>query len=111
MNAHCPKIERPPTERSGETTIAPDMQLGLPGMADTEEVKDDRPEFDWFREQEDIILECQAATAVYRNGRNHVVIRAEARDGADEDSFIFLANDDAVKALIAALQRELRGSR
>ena len=111
MNAHSPTIERPPAERSGKTIIAPDMLPALPGMADTEEVKDDRPEFDWFREQEDIILECQAATAVYRNGRKHVVIRAEARDGADDDSFIFLANDEAVRALIAALQRELRGSR
>ena len=68
---------------------------------------DDAPtEFDWFKD-ESVIVERQASIAVYRNKREHVVIRAEGAD-EDEDMFIFLSTDEALKALISALQRELK---
>jgi hypothetical protein len=63
-------------------------------------------EMDWLH-CEDIIIEQQPAITVYRNVREHVVIRAEG-SGDNEDQFIFLSTDAAIKALISALQRELR---
>ncbi|ODT22157.1 MAG: hypothetical protein ABS35_15490 [Kaistia sp. SCN 65-12] len=67
----------------------------------------DRDAFDWFVD-EAVIVERQPSIAVYRNAREHVVIRAEGQP-YDDDTFIFLATNEAVEALIAALQRELRG--
>lgn len=65
-------------------------------------------EMDWH-ESEHIIIEQQLAIAVYRNPRDHVVIRQEAESGDPEDDpFIRLATDDAIRLLIAALQRELK---
>lgn len=71
----------------------------------------ERWEMDWH-ESEHIIIEQQQAVAVYRNPRNHVVIRQEAESGNPEDDpFIRLGTDEAVRALISALQRELRNGR
>ena len=68
----------------------------------------ERP-FDWCSDddQEAIILEEQRAIAVYRNRSNGVVIRAERSLDDEDDAFIVLATTQAVKALIAALQREI----
>lgn len=100
-----------PAERPG---ISVSGQPSLPGLPDS--VLDgvpicpngpDNEPFDWFAE-ESIIVESQPSIAVYRNPRGHVVIRGEAQGYDAEDAFIYLANSDAIKALIAALQREMR---
>lgn len=81
-------------------------QATLPGF-DTPSPRPEEPEsFDWFTSEE-VIIEQQRSIAVYRNGRNHVVIRVDG-EGYDEDSCIVLATEEALKALIAALQRELK---
>lgn len=65
--------------------------------------------FDWWANDDgDVIVESQSSIAVYRNRRNHVVIRAERQVEGDEDSFIHLSTPTALKALIDRLQRELR---
>lgn len=71
--------------------------------ADTEKPED----FDWFRD-ECVIIERQTSIAVYRNERQHVVIRSEG-DGFEEDRFIIFSTEEALQALITSLQRELRG--
>lgn len=94
-----------PAERPGLPPDAPE----LPGLTEPNPPatpKLSREEFDWFKD-EAVIVERQPSIAVYRNPRDHVVIRAES-ESHDEDAFIFLATDQAIKALIAALQRELR---
>ena len=84
-------------------------QAVLPGLEakpiNPKEEPDD--DFDWFRDKA-VIVEQQRSIAVYRNARNHVVIRAEG-DGYDaDDKVILLATTDALKALIVALQREMK---
>lgn len=65
--------------------------------------------FDWWTNTDgDLIVESQQAIAVYRNRRNHVVIRGERQVEGDEDQFIHLSTPTALKALIDRLQRELR---
>lgn len=71
----------------------------------------ERP-FDWCSDddQEAIILEEQRAIAVYRNRSNGVVIRAERSLDDEDDAFVVLSTSEAVRALIAALQREIGGA-
>lgn len=65
--------------------------------------------FDWWSNDDgDVVVESQSSIAVYRNRRNHVVIRGERQVEGDEDSFIHLSTASALKALIDRLQRELR---
>ncbi|TGR84257.1 hypothetical protein EN866_33475 [Mesorhizobium sp. M2D.F.Ca.ET.223.01.1.1] len=66
-------------------------------------------EFDWFADRSDVIVDEQRAVAVYRNKADGVVVRQEGYP--DEDMFVVLRDDDAVAALIAALQREIGGKR
>lgn len=94
-----------PAERPGLPPDAPELP-GLMEFTPKPPPASKPEEFDWF-ESEAVIVERQPSIAVYRNPRDHVVIRAEG-PGDDEDAFIFLATDQAIKALIAALQRELR---
>ena len=63
-------------------------------------------EFDWLSE-DCVVVEEQPPIAVYRNKRNHLVIRSR-RDGDDEDAFVFVGTPQNLKLLITALQRELR---
>ena len=63
-------------------------------------------EFDWLTEDCGVVEE-QPPIAVYRNKRNHLVIRSR-RDGDDEDAFVFVGTPQNLKLLITALQRELR---
>lgn len=100
-----------PAERPGLLLSA---QAQLPRLPDPSlnpaPVLPDDPEpepFDWF-EEESVIVERQPSIAVYRNPRGHVVIRGEGHGYDEEDAFIYLATPDAIKALIVALQRELR---
>jgi hypothetical protein len=83
---------------------SPDIPGRVPSGASS---ADEPEEFNWHTD-DSIIVESQPALAVYRNGRGHVVVRAEAIGIQDEDSFIFLATADSVKGLITALQRELK---
>lgn len=52
-------------------------------------VKDEveRDDFDWFTSKE-VIIERQPSIAVYRNGRDHIVIRAENEFDPDADQCI-----------------------
>ena len=63
-------------------------------------------EFDWLTE-DCIVVEEQPPIAVYRNKRNHLVIRSR-RDCDDEDGFVLVGTPEALKLLIAALERELK---
>jgi hypothetical protein len=54
-------------------------------------------------------VEQQRSIAVHCNRRNHVAIRAEGEGGYDEDDkVILLATNEALRALIVALQHELK---
>lgn len=98
-----------PAERPGLPVDG--AQVELPGLSDPSPdpvpVLSGHEPFDWFAE-ESVIGERQPSIAVYRNPRGHVVIRGEGHGYDEEDALIFLATPDAIKALIAALQRELR---
>ncbi len=62
--------------------------------------------FDWFT-CEEVIIERQQSIAVYRNERDHIVIRAESDSAdADADSFIILGTAKALDRLLDALLRE-----
>ena len=86
-------------------------QAFIPGLEaepiNPKEEPDD--DFDWFRD-EAVIVEQQRSIAVYRNARNHVVIRAEGEgyDADGDDKVILLSTSNALKALIVALQREMK---
>ena len=64
-------------------------------------------EFDWLTE-DCVVVEEQPPIAVYRNRRNHLIIRSQGNGYDEEDSFVFVATLEALKLLIAALQRELK---
>lgn len=65
----------------------------------------DEDPFVWSEEREgSVVVHEQRSVAVYRNRANGVVIREESPDGADEDSFIVLRDQDAVRAVIDALK-------
>lgn len=62
--------------------------------------------FDWFHDEE-VIIERQQSVAVYRNGREHIVIRGESADGSlDEDAFVIVSTALALQRLIDALLAE-----
>jgi hypothetical protein len=86
--------------------VLPGMDEPLAPAKPVSGVAVDPDEFDWF-EDEAVIVERQRSVAVYRNRRNHVVIRAEANDFDAEDKCIVLATPEALRQLVAALQREL----
>lgn len=65
-------------------------------------------DFDWRTDADSIVVEHQPSIAVYRNGRNAVVIRQEGQYHPDEDHWVMLSSPDALRLLIAALQRELK---
>ncbi|NMG39903.1 hypothetical protein GRZ55_11675 [Chelativorans sp. ZYF759] len=67
---------------------------------------DDAWKMDWMNGEE-IIVQEQRAIAVYRNRANGVVIRAERTWDEEEDVFVVLSSETAVRAVIAQLQREL----
>lgn len=104
----------PPAEGSGDIP----EQIELPGITisswefegerqpESPSKPENSTEFDWLAE-DCIIVEEQPSIAVYRNKRNHVVIRRRA-DGDDEDAFVFVGTPEGLKLLITALQRELR---
>jgi hypothetical protein len=86
-------------------------QIALPGIAEEEPPAKPAPQtstrFNWDHEDCVVVAE-QPAIAVYRNTRDHVVIRSQALDPFDEDAFVFVTSPDALKVLIAALERELQ---
>jgi hypothetical protein len=65
--------------------------------------------FDWLCDPT-IVIKRQPAVAVYLNPDDCVVIRQEAEIGYDEDSFVFVQPDQAVKLIgaLRALQSPLR---
>ncbi len=86
----------------------PDMfTSGEVGNFPTSKETQDNRRFDWF-EDDSIIVESQPALAVYRNIRNHIVIRQEDSANLDgEDICITVAGDENIRLLIRALQREI----
>jgi hypothetical protein len=91
---------------TGETKIA-EIKVGGVVVA---EIGFDNDPFSW-RDRDDIVVDEQRAVAVYRNRVDGIVIRQEHPDGPDEDMFVVLRDDDAVAALIAALQAQIGGKR
>lgn len=65
-------------------------------------------EMDWIHGQE-VIIQEQRAVAVYRNGKNGIVIREERAWDEEEDKVIVLSTPEAAHALIDAIKRELGG--
>lgn len=104
--------------------VGPDhFQANLPGLLPNELDEEEEAEpaddfnaeeatsagaeqFDWLTE-DCVVIERQTAIAVYRNRRGHVVIRAESNCD-DDDRFILLGTESALRSLIVALQEELK---
>lgn len=61
---------------------------------------------DWVNGQE-VIIEHQAAIAVYTNAAGGIAIRQERSWDEEEDTFIILSTPEAARRVIAAIQREL----
>ena len=109
-----PSAERPGVAHDEQAVLPgllaqskPATSLSFDGTMRAPEVGDDEPaEFDWMRD-EAVIVEQQRSIAVYRNPRDAVVVRADG-DGYADDAFIILSTDLALKAIIAALQREAK---
>lgn len=96
----------PPADRPGTIPAAPDFDIHDCGTPETRMLKDG--DFDWAGD-DSVILQEQLAMAVYRNRADGVVIRQE-RNGFDEDDhFVVIRDEQALRVLIAALQRELKG--
>lgn len=68
---------------------------------------DERLDWHWRENEEDIVLGEQRRIAVYRNPARGIVIREENPEGESEDAFVVLRDDDAARALIGHLQREI----
>ena len=61
------------------------------------------PEFEWQPENRDVVVQSQAALAVYLNPLEHVVVRQEGHYGPDEDAFIIVAPHNALALAQAIL--------
>lgn len=63
-------------------------------------------DFDWdgARDEGDLVIPHQAATAVYANPHGHVVIRQEGHHGPDEDAWIVIAPANARRVATAILR-------
>lgn len=61
---------------------------------------------DWVNGQE-VIIEHQAAIAVYTNQAGGIAIRQERSWDEEEDTFIILSTPEAARRVVAAIQREL----
>lgn len=101
-----------PAEKPGESTSSEaDTMVKAAGYSVTELLKPAlEPEFDWFTDDSVVIRE-QMQTAVYRNRVNAIVIRQEGNGFEPEDQFVILRDADAVRTLIAVLERELKDGR
>jgi len=82
------------------------VQLPLIPDIEPAAVEPDSSDFDWLSEG-CVVVEDQPPIAVYRNRRNHLVIRSR-RDGDEDDQCVFIGTPENLKLLIAALQRELK---
>lgn len=95
----------PPAERPGTISDIPGIDCD---EAVTAAEKLNEGDFDWASD-DSVILQEQLAMAVYRNRAGGVVIRQE-RNGFDEDDHFVVARDEqGLRVLIVALQRELKG--
>ena len=74
-------------------------------------VQNARDEFDWSLETE-LAAPPQLAIAVYRNGRDEIVIRQQDEGFEDGDTLILVSaiNGEAVANAILAVAREIKGS-
>jgi hypothetical protein len=90
----------PPAERPEEDPARTAKVEGTaPANVDT---------FDWNADDSVIIAE-QLATAIYRNHAGGIVIRQEARNFDEDDTFVVLRDAEAVRLVIKALRREAEG--
>lgn len=89
------------------------QQIPLPGIESAEAsagaaAAEPETEFNWNTD-DSVVLNDQPATVVYVNKAGGVVIRQERSWDQEEDSVVYLSSREAVRTVIAALQRELRG--
>jgi hypothetical protein len=107
MPSHSERIAGPliSNDNPCRSATGPERLLATAGGYDEDEDEDG---MDWTN-SEDIILREQRSIAVYRNPWGGVVIREEAGALDDEDRWLVLASEDAVRRLIAALQKQLKG--
>jgi hypothetical protein len=59
-------------------------------------------DFNWYNKDDSIVVRHQPATAVYTNPHGEVVVRQQDQYG-DEDDFIYIAKDNALKVAQAIL--------
>jgi len=111
----------PPAEALGEFLSEETARVPMPRAgvhhADAAPSSDDgksspasEDDFDWYAD-DSVIIQEQLCLAVYRNRADGVVIRQEARNWDEDDPCIVLRDHEAVRLLIAALQRELKAGR
>lgn len=88
---------------------SPNRAASSPARAPLENhaADDERLDWHWRENEEDIVLQEQRRIAVYRNPARGIVIREENPEGESEDAFVVLRDDDAARALIGHLQREI----
>jgi hypothetical protein len=88
------------------------QQIDLPDITATATEPDPAPEnpteFNWNGD-DSVVLDDQPSTAVYTNKAGGFVIRQERSWDQDEDSFVYLSSPEAVRSVIRAMLRELKG--
>jgi len=103
----------PPAEAPGETSRKENAVRERDAARQISEgfaSSQDEDKFDWLGD-DSVIIQEQLCLAVYRNRADGVVIRQEARNWDEDDPCIVLRDHEAVRLLIAALQRELKAGR
>ena len=110
MNAHAVINETSPAAAPGSDSdqIPLDlMPVSMPAPVGEMIEPDNSGEFDWLRD-ESIVVQPQPGIAIYRNRGDHIVIRCQAEDFDGEDKFVYIGTETATKAVIGALNRELK---
>jgi hypothetical protein len=100
-DSHVGGADGRPGKEPFEEKLASGLPIGgkLPsGPHDLVVRRDDPDHFDWIHD-ESIVLKEQPATAIYRNRENSVIIRQQAAWDRDEDSFVFITEQNAMAFL------------
>jgi hypothetical protein len=100
-DSHVGGADGRPGNDSSEEKPASGLPIGgkLPfGPHDLVVRRDDPDHFDWIND-ESIVLKEQPATAIYRNRENSIVIRQQAAWDREEDTFVFITEQNAMAFL------------
>ena len=90
FHAEAQRCQRGPT-CDAETTLPAATQPPASKAAQAGSDEDGTcTEFDWLKDEGDVVLPSQAAIALYFNRRGDLVIRQEADFARDEDSFVYV---------------------